>query len=128
MTALDHIIIKVKDLDESTVFYTDILGFEHTGHEGPFAVIRVSDTFQLQLAPWGTEGFEHYAFAVSGTEFQSIFSRVKAAGLDYGPSFHDVGSNEGPGVESGARGEAPTVYFYDPNRHLIEIRSYDLDT
>lgn len=30
-----------------------------------------------------------------------------------------------PGVEDGAHGPAPTVYCNDPNRHLIEIRTYD---
>lgn len=32
----------------------------------------------------------------------------------------------GPGQESGARGLAPTLYFNDPNKHLLEIRSYPL--
>jgi hypothetical protein len=28
------------------------------------------------------------------------------------------------GEEAGARGPAPTLYFNDPNKHLIEIRTY----
>ena len=52
-------------------------------------------------------------------------TRVKSAGIEYGPSFDSVGSNTGPGLETGARGAAPTLYFNDPNRHLIEIRAYD---
>jgi hypothetical protein len=31
---------------------------------------------------------------------------------------------KGPGEESGARGNGQAVYIFDPNRHLIEIRSY----
>lgn len=124
MSAIDHIILKVNDLDASIDFYVNVMGFEANGTDGPFSVIRVSDEFQIQLAPWGTEGFEHYAFAVGADEFESIFSQVKDRGLDYGPSFHDVGTNEGPGRESGARGDAPTLYFYDPSKHLIEIRTY----
>ena len=125
MAVLDHLIIKVNDLDASVAFYTDVLGFHSRGMDGPFAVIGVSDTLQLQLAPWGTPGFEHYAFAVSRADFDTIFNRIKHAGLDYGPSFESVGSNTGPGVESGARGEAPTLYFNDPNKHLLEIRTYE---
>ncbi len=125
MVELDHIILKVNDLDKSVAFYTKLLGFEHAGLDGPFTVIRVGEKFQMQLAPWGTQGFEHYAFAVSEREFDEIFSRVKQAGIDYGPTFDSVGANLGPGNESGARGEAPTVYFNDPNNHLIEIRTYD---
>lgn len=69
MPTIDHIIIRVNELEESVDFYTHIMGFQAEGQDGPFTVVRVSDSFQLQLAPWQTEGFEHYAFAVSGSEF-----------------------------------------------------------
>jgi catechol 2,3-dioxygenase-like lactoylglutathione lyase family enzyme len=121
---LDHIILKVNNLKASVDFYTSIMGFENAGTDGPFTVIRTGVDFQMQLAPWGTEGFEHYAFSVTRSEFDSIFARVKDSGLDYGPTFDSVGTNTGPGTESGAKGEAPTVYFNDPNKHLIEIRTY----
>jgi catechol 2,3-dioxygenase-like lactoylglutathione lyase family enzyme len=125
MAMLDHIILRVNDLDASIAFYTDILGFAMQGRDGPFTVIRVDDHFVLQLAPYGTPGFEHYAFAVSRAEFARIFERIKSAGIGYGPTFDTVGSNTGPGEESGARGLAPTLYFFDPNKHLLEIRSYE---
>jgi len=54
-----------------------------------------------------------------------MFERVKVAGVPHGPSFHRVGENTGPGEETGARGLAPTLYFNDPNQHLLEIRAYD---
>lgn len=125
MAALDHIILKVNDLQASVTFYTQVLGFVMEGNDGPFTLIRVNPDFQLQLAPFGTPGLEHYAFAMSGNEFDAIFARIKAAGIAYGPSFDSVGSNTGPGKESGAKGVAPTLYFFDPNKHLLEIRSYE---
>lgn len=121
---IDHLILKVNDLEESVRFYSEVMGFADEGISEPFAVIRVSENFQLQLAPWGTEGFEHYAFSVSPAEFEAIFTRIKEANIEYGPSFHNVGDNTGPGEEVGAKGAAPTLYFYDPNKHLIEIRAY----
>ncbi len=125
MAALDHLILKVNDLAASVHFYTEILGFADGGRDGPFTIIRCGPDFQLQLAPWGTPGMEHYAFAVSKAEFEQIFDRIKAAGLSYGPTFDAVGSNTGPGEEVGARGAAPTLYFNDPDKHLLEIRSYE---
>ncbi|OWQ86941.1 hypothetical protein CDN99_19765 [Roseateles aquatilis] len=126
MATLDHLILKVNDLAESLGFYTGILGFSNEGTSGPFTVIRVGPDCQLQLAPWGTAGMEHYAFSVTPDEFERIFARVQAAGIGHGPSFHAVGTNTGPGEEVGARGAAPTLYFNDPNQHLIEIRAYPL--
>jgi catechol 2,3-dioxygenase-like lactoylglutathione lyase family enzyme len=125
MATLDHIILKVNDLEASIAFYTAVMGFASEGRDGPFTLIRVGPGLQLQLAPWGTPGFEHYAFAVSPAEFEAIFARIRAAGIAYGPTFDSVGKNIGPGEESGARGLAPTVYFNDPNLHLLEIRSYE---
>src|SRR5471030_1072 len=93
MATLDHLILKVNDLDASVAFYRDILGFALQGRDGPFAVVRAGDGCLLQLAPWGTAGFEHYAFAVTGAEFGAIFARIEAAGIAYGPTFDGVGEN-----------------------------------
>lgn len=125
MAILDHLIMKVNELDASVAFYTGILGFTSEGADGPFTVIRAGSGLQLLLVPWGTPGYEHYAFAVSRTEFDDIFGRVKAGGVPYGPTFDTVGANTGPGEETGARGLAPTLYFNDPNKHLLEIRTYE---
>jgi catechol 2,3-dioxygenase-like lactoylglutathione lyase family enzyme len=126
MTTIDHLILNVNDVPASVDFYVNILGFQLEGKDGPFTVIRVNQDFTLQLAPWGTKGNEHYAFAMSREDFNKAFALVKEKGIPYGDSFHSVGNNSGPGNETGARGPAPTLYMNDPNKHLIEIRSYDL--
>jgi catechol 2,3-dioxygenase-like lactoylglutathione lyase family enzyme len=125
MATLDHLILKVNDLEASVAFYTGVLGFAPMGRDGPFTIVRAGAEFQIQMAPWGTPGMEHYAFAVSKAEFEEIFRRIKAANIAYGPTFDSVGLNTGPGEESGARGLAPTLYFNDPNNHLLEIRTYE---
>ena len=124
MVTLDHLILAVNDRDASVRFYTEVMGFGDEGEDGPFAVIRVSPETTLQLAPWGTQGGEHLAFALSPEEFAAAFDRVKEAGLPYGDSFHDVGNMQGPGEETGAKGLGPTVYLFDPNGHLVELRHY----
>ena len=121
---LDHLILTVNDRDDSVRFFTEIMGFADEGDDGPFSVIRVSPETTLQLAPWGTEGGEHLAFALSVEEFDATFARVRAAEVPYGDSYHDVGNMRGPGEEAGARGLGPTVYLFDPNGHLIELRHY----
>ena len=125
MATIDHIILNTNDVAASVDFYTEILGFSLEGEDGPFTVIRVSSDFTLQLAPWGTEGNEHYAFAMSHADFDAAFQRIKDRQIPYGDSFHTVGDNSGPGNETGARGPGATVYMFDPNHHLIEIRTYD---
>ena len=125
MTTIDHVILNINDVQSSVDFYVNVLGFELVGQDGPFTVIRVNEGFTLQLAPWGTDGNEHLAFAMSREQFDKTFDVIKEKGIPYGDSFHSVGNNTGPGVETGARGPAPTLYMSDPNKHLIEIRTYD---
>jgi catechol 2,3-dioxygenase-like lactoylglutathione lyase family enzyme len=125
MAAIDHLILNVNEVSSSVDFYVNVLGFELEGEDGPFTVIRVNEDFTLQLAPWGTGGNEHRAFALSREAFDAAFARVKEKEIPFGDSYHSVGNNSGPGVDSGARGPAPTLYMNDPNNHLIEIRTYD---
>lgn len=125
MPTIDHIIVNVNDMEKSVEFYTEVMGFSSEGPDGPFSVIRVSPDFTIQLAPWGTKGNEHYAFAMSRTDFDACFDRIRNKNVPYGDSFHSVGTNTGPGAEAGARGTAPTLYFFDPSHHLLEIRTYE---
>jgi catechol 2,3-dioxygenase-like lactoylglutathione lyase family enzyme len=124
MATLDHLILNVNDLEASVSFYTEVMGFADDGDDGPFRMIRIGPDSMILLAPWGSEGGEHLAFALASEEFAATFGRIKAAGVPYGDSYHDVGNMRGPGDELGARGGGPTVYVFDPSQHLIEIRSY----
>jgi len=122
---LDHIILAVNDRARSVDFYTGIVGLEHDGDRDPFSMLRATPSFVIQIAPWGTSGGQHLAFAMSKQEFDGVFDRVKAAGIAYGDRYDLVGNMKGPGDEVGSRGAGQTVYFFDPDKHLIEIRHYE---
>lgn len=119
---LDHLILAVNDAAASVAFYQRVLGLGHEGTRGPFEVLRVTPDLVLQLAPWGTPGGQHLAFTLDPAAFDAAFARLRADGIPYGDSFHDVGNMKGPGREGGARGEEPAIYFLDPSGHLLEIR------
>jgi catechol 2,3-dioxygenase-like lactoylglutathione lyase family enzyme len=134
---LDHMILAVNDRKKSIEFYVSILGLEYEGDREPFSVLRVTPELTLQVAQWGTKGGEHLAFAMSRNEFDEVFRRVIEAKIEYGDAFDAVGNMRGPGDETaqsvrsaggGARGPAKNLYFFDPSRHLIEIRHYERDT
>jgi glyoxylase I family protein len=112
---LDHIVLAVNDRSRSIDFYTRILGLEHEGEDGSFSKLRVTPGFSILLAPWRTDGGEHMAFA-----------RIVDAEIPYGDRFDGVGTMTGPGDESGSRGMGKAVYFFDPGKHLIEIRHYEI--
>jgi catechol 2,3-dioxygenase-like lactoylglutathione lyase family enzyme len=124
---LDHIILNVNDRAKSIEFFTDIMGFAYEGERPgtPFSVIRVTPDLMIQLSPFGTKGGEHLAFSMSHAEFDTVFARVRESGIEYGDVFDGVGNMRGPGDSDGAAGPWKAVYFFDPNRHLIEIAYYE---
>jgi catechol 2,3-dioxygenase-like lactoylglutathione lyase family enzyme len=122
---LDHLILAVNDVDASVAFYARILGLADAGERPPFRVLRVTDDFVIQLAPWGTPGGEHLAFALPRAEFDACFARLREAGVPFGDSPHDAANGHAPGDEAGARGACKSIYFFDPSRHLIEIATYE---
>jgi len=123
---LDHIILPVNDRARSVAFYTTIVGLEHDGDREPFSMLRVTPNFVIQIAAWGTKGGEHLAFAMSKREFDEAFERVIEAGIPYGDRFDLVGNMQGPGDEAASRGMGKAVYFFDPDKHLLEIRHYEI--
>ena len=125
MPQLDHLILAVNDVKKTIEFYTGILGLTHDGERPPFTMIRVTPNLVIQLSPWGSKGGEHLAFSMSRAEFEATFARIRDAGIEYGDSFHAVGNMRGPGEEGGAEGIGKALYFFDPSKHLIEIRHYE---
>src|SRR5262249_44563076 len=104
-----------------------VLGFGRDQDREPFSIVRVNSGMTIQLAPWGTQGGEHLAFAMSQSDYDAVFQRVTAAGIAYGDRYDTVGNMRGPGEELTAKGIGKGIYFFDPNKHLIEIRYYETE-
>ncbi len=122
---LDHLILSVNDRAASIRFYERILGVAYDGDDGPFARLRVAPGFVILLSESATDGGEHLAFALSEDEFHAALARIREDGVPYGDAFDTVGSMRGPAEETGARGLGQALYFFDPDRHLLEIRYYE---
>lgn len=118
MPLLNHTIVKAKDSQASARFLADILGLPAPVRFSHFQVVEVANGVSLDFmdAPSGEIAPQHYAFLVSETEFDQIFSRIQAHNLPY---WADPQGNR-PGEinhRDGGRG----VYFEDPNGHYLEI-------
>jgi catechol 2,3-dioxygenase-like lactoylglutathione lyase family enzyme len=130
---LNHTIVPAHDKVASAKFFANLFGLRYDGPMGPFAPVRVNETFTMDFDD-RRERFDahHYAFQVSEPEFDAIFGRIKAAGLSYGsapwtPEDMKVGnmqsfSGSAAGyTESAADGRI--VYFRELGGHLLEIRT-----
>lgn len=116
---LDHTIVWVHSHRESADFLASILAVPEPERFGPFLVFRLENGVSLDLHEQGADAqisLQHYAFRVDEKEFEGIFGRVKARGLEY---WADPGrTRSGETYEfRGDRG----FYFTDPNGHLLEV-------
>ena len=117
---LNHTIVPSFDKLGSAKFYCRIFGFEYVGVFSHFIVVRVNDTLCLDFNNEAQFSTIHYAFKVSESEFDEIFTRLQAERIPYGsgPGTADDGTIN---HHYGGRG----VYFRDPSGHLLEMLTAD---
>ncbi|MEO8717044.1 MAG: VOC family protein [Burkholderiales bacterium] len=114
---LNHTIVHARDKRVSADFYSSVFGFAEPVPFGPFLDVVTANEVTLAIQEAEDKiHVQHYAFLVSEAEFDQIFGRVKARGLDY---WADPGRHEPGGINTrfGGRG----VYFEDPGGNLLEI-------
>jgi len=112
---LNHTIVPAHDKVTSAKFFARIFGLKR-GRTGYFAPVKVNKTLTLLFDDEAKPISQHYAFHVSGKEFDAILGRVKKAGLAYGSapwSLTDGKLNDW----GGGRG----FYFTDPDGHVLEL-------
>jgi catechol 2,3-dioxygenase-like lactoylglutathione lyase family enzyme len=113
---LNHTIVAAHDKRTSASFLTDLLGLGPPTTYGPFAVVELANDVSLDYIDDPEVHPRHYAFLVTEEEFDEIFGRMRARGLQFWADPFD----QQPGkinTNDGGRG----VYWYDPNGHKLEI-------
>ncbi|GHF79581.1 VOC family protein [Streptomyces thermodiastaticus] len=114
---LNHTIVAAHDKWASARFLADLLGLEVSPEYGPFAPVEIPNGVTLDFMETdGPVTPQHYAFLVSEDDFDTIFARIRQAGLAYwaDPHHHRPGEIN---HNDGGRG----AYFDDPNGHRLEI-------
>jgi hypothetical protein len=130
---LNHTIVPAHEKVAAAQFFARLFGLSYDGPMGPFAPVRVNETFTMDFDD-RRERFDqhHYAFEVSEQEFDAIFGRIEDAGIKYGSApwtseDMKVGSlrsfgQSGPDY-SAAHDGGRIVYFRELGGHLLEIRT-----
>ena len=132
ISAMDHIVLNVPDIERSIKFYTKVLELEterwdeYRQGKVPFPSIRVGPETVIDLFPMKSgqalargEGLlnnlNHFTMVVDAADFEAFQKHL---------SEHGVIIEEGPGRRWGARGYGMSVYFSDPDGNRIEVRCY----
>lgn len=120
---LDHIVLTVRDIEETVRFYTTVLGMEKV----EFGTGRLALKFGRQKINLHQAGKEFEPKAASPTPGSADLCFVIETSIP--DAIDHVRSKgikiiEGPVTRTGANGPITSFYFRDPDGNLIEISAY----
>lgn len=124
---IDHVVLRVSDLDAMLHFYQDVLGctLEKVQQRAGLYQLRAGASL-IDLVPVGgklgslggaapgAEGrnLDHFCLSVAPFDGEAILAHLRTHGHRAGP------------VESryGAEGEGPSIYVQDPEGNVVELK------
>jgi len=130
VTALDHLVINVRDVEISAAWYQKVLGMTRRDFDpGQGKAKRVSLTFgqqKINLRPIGTDKVEWFTadHEAAGSDDLCFLTTASPDEVVRHLQACGVAIAEGPVAKQGARGVLASVYCRDPDGCLIEISSY----
>jgi extradiol dioxygenase family protein len=115
---LNHTIVAARDAQDAARWFADLFGVDAPRQFGHFWQIDTANGVALDFASAGDRDVasQHYAFLVSEDDFDAIFGRISARGMDHwaDPMAKRAGEIN---HNDGGRG----VYFRNPDGHFLEI-------
>ncbi|HZO30118.1 MAG TPA: VOC family protein [Chloroflexota bacterium] len=127
ISALDHIVLNVADVERSLAFYSELLGLPAERVEAwrrgelRFPSVRVNEATIIDLVHAPAESgktrlnLAHFCLVTDEADLNAVKDQLESVGIT---------TEVGPAVRSGARGNALSIYFRDPDDNLIELRTY----
>lgn len=124
---IDHIVLRVTDLDRMLTFYCEVLGCHVERREDKIGLIQLrAGSALIDLVPVdselgrpggaapGAEGrnLDHFCLRIEPFEEDAIRDHLARHGIDAGP------------VKSryGAEGIGPSIYIEDPEGNVVELK------
>jgi catechol 2,3-dioxygenase-like lactoylglutathione lyase family enzyme len=125
--ALDHIVLDVANVERSLEFYQKGLGLPaervdawRRGEVG-FPSLRINESTIIDLVSGSPAqspargNLAHFCLVTDSPDLDEAMRSLASAG---------TAIETGPVRRSGARGNALSIYFRDPDQNLIELRTY----
>lgn len=117
---IDHVVLTVADIERSVAFYARVLRMEPIRFAGGRRALKFGQQ-KINLQTLGQEPRNH---AAVGAGDLCLITRWPLAEVMAQLAAEGVPLLEGPVTKSGAMGPIQSVYFNDPDGHLIEVSVY----
>jgi catechol 2,3-dioxygenase-like lactoylglutathione lyase family enzyme len=124
---IDHIVLRVRDLDRMIAFYTGVLGCTIERRQDEIGLVQLrAGSSLVDLVPVdgklgrmggaapGKEGrnVDHFCFRVEDFDAAALTAELAAAGVAAGPAESRYGAD----------GEGPSIYVNDPEGNTVELK------
>lgn len=125
--SLDHLVLRVRDLEGMIAFYRDVIGLTVERRQDAIGLVQLRAGTQLVdlvavdgvLGRMGGAGparegrnLDHFCLNVEGFDLEAVTAHLKAHGVAVGDA----------GQRYGAGGEGLSVYLSDPEGNGLELR------
>lgn len=129
ITEMDHIVLRVKDVEESLRFYCETLGMPServdlwragevrfpSARLNADTIIDFFATHQETIAKDGGKNQDHFCMVIEPTDMEELKAKFEAIGVEI---------QAGPGTRWGSHGDGISLYIYDPDNNVVELRHY----
>ena len=127
VTGLDHIGLRVRDVESSLGFYTGVLGLESErvnewrNGDVTFPSVRLDSSTLIDLFAASDGGEptannqDHFCLEIEPIDLANLKTKCIKLG---------IGIHNGPGSRWGARGDGTSLYIYDPDNNVVELKFY----
>jgi glyoxylase I family protein len=124
---IDHVVLRAIDVSAMQRFYCDVLGCHEERRQDEIGLVQLRagasliDLVALDgklgrhggAAPGGEgHNVDHICLRVQNYDEAAILAHLKANGARIGET----------GMRYGAEGEGPSIYLYDPQGNMIELK------
>ena len=114
--AIDHVVLRVRDIERMRAFYCDVLGAQHVAYRPEFGMshLRVGSAMIDLVKGEGPTGcnMDHLCLRVEPFDQEQVVSHLKTHGVAIG----DIRNR------FGAEGNGISIYLADPEGNTVELK------
>jgi glyoxylase I family protein len=127
IVAIDHVVLRVADLERSLRFYCEVLGCREERRVDSLGLVQLrAGTALIDLVPISGElgrrggaapgkhgrNMDHFALRIASFDIDAIMASLRDHGIEVGE----------PKQRYGADGTGPSVYIVDPDGNGVELK------
>ena len=116
---LDHIVLRVRDMDRAIAFYRSVLGAAEERRVESIGLVQLrAGRSLIDLVPLpdsavgGEANVEHYALTVTPFDPEMLAKHLAEHGVEAGEVARRYG----------AQGYGPSIYINDPDGNVVELK------